>query len=81
MTVGYVSVEISWSGAQLLIHSGMEKQLRSLSSFFRMFTVKTNWGSLSKAKILIKFMCWWCSGILSGFLHRRSGVQFHDPPT
>ena len=24
---------------------------------------------------------WWCSGILSGLLRRRSGVQIPDPPT
>ena len=26
-------------------------------------------------------MGWWCSGILSGLLRRRSGVQIPDPPT
>ena len=26
-------------------------------------------------------MGWWCSGILSGLLRRRSGVLIPDPPT
>ena len=29
----------------------------------------------------LRSMGWWCSGILSGLLRRRSGVQIPDPPT